>query len=342
MTVINHTTAALLTVAVAQLAKLNRESKKNGGEPMFKLGTDLGNGVTWRELSNWAKEQKAKAASVAPTTKPVAPKTETKPSAKAANNSAPGEFTTAELKGANLLVGRTREKIKSVVKAPEGNRVVVLETGVRIPVANLELNNRGTLRVKLGMEPGAVKTPAVKPATTATVKPAPKAANNSEVVELKGTEIRDQEVSVGRSKEKVIRIVRDHKLDARVAVTDKGSRILLADIERNNRGNLRVKLGKENAVVKTAPKAAPMKEGVKQIEVGTSTNIAGASYEKARKVLTVTFHSGAVYEYKNVSLKDIKEFEAAPSKGAHISKVIKPAKDVVCVVKGAPRKAKAA
>lgn len=338
MTTNTHTAAAILFAAGSQLVKLANAHKKETGEQMFALSADLGNGVTYRELKNWLKDFKAKQTEVTtalkgetkpgakPAVKPVAPKAETKPAAKTAQT----EFTTVELKGSVILVGRSREKIANVVKAPEGNRVAVLESGVRVPVANIERNNRGNLRVK----------PEVEAKQAATKTPAPKAANTSESAELKGTDIRDQEVLIGRAKEKVIRIVRDHKLDARVAVTDKGSRIVLADIERNNRGNLRVKLGKETAVAKTAPKATTaMKEGVRVLEIGTSTNIAGASYEKARKTLTVTFKSGAVYEYSGVTVSEIKELEAAKSKGSHFSKVLKPTKAAVCLVKASRAKA---
>jgi len=272
MTTATHTTVAMLTVAVAQLARLNREAKKNGGEALFSLGTDMGNGVTWRELSAWAKAQKAKAAEVS--AEPVKP-----------------------------TAGK---------KAPAGAK----------------------------REPSKLSTisDAINPKS---------AANKSEAVALKASEVRDQIVLIGRTKETVVRIGTEKSSGMRVATTDKGTIIPFASIERNNRGNLRVKPADEQMVSKAAPKAtpkvaaAPVKEGVRNLEIGTSTNISAASYDKARKVLTVAFHSGSVYEYKGVTLKDIKEFEAAKSKGAHISKVIKPAKDVVCVAK-APRKQKAA
>lgn len=269
MTTATHTTVAMLTAAVAQLAKLNREAKKEKGAPLFSLATDLGNGVTWRELSAWAKAQNAKAKEVAPAPKATADK----------------------------------------------------------------------------------KAPAVKrePSKLSTISDAinPKAANKSEASVLKASDIRDQIVLIGRVKETAVRIGTEKSSGMRIVTTDKGSIIPFASIERNNRGNLRVKPADEKMVSKAAPKAtpktakAPIKEGVKEIEIGTSTNIAGASYERKRKVLTVTFHSGSVYEYKGVTLADVKELEAAKSKGSHISKVIKPAKEAVCVVR-APRKTKAA
>lgn len=374
----SHTVAAILFATGSQLVKLANAHKKETGEQLFALSTDLGNGVTFRELKSWLKDFKAKQASVEPKataaqiaangTKP-APTNKREPSKlstisaainpkSAANNVPAVEFKTSELKGFDLLIGRKSFKITNVVKAPEGNRVAILDSGVRVPVENIERNNRGNLRVKAEVAanvPAAkapvVKTPAVKPANIPAAH-----------VELKRAELIDQPVLIGRVKETIVRIVRDHKLDVRVVVTDKGSRILLAYIERNNRGNLRVKPGTEEMAVqatreirtakeagakvasakpanKPAAKVTPVKEGVRQLAI-ESSNLNGASYEKARKVLTVTFKNGAVWEYKNVSIREVNALEKAESQGKFFVETIKSVKDAHCVVKGVRKAAK--
>lgn len=350
MTTTTHTAAAMLFATGTQLVKLATAHKKETGENLFALSTDLGNGVTFRELKNWLKDFKAKQTEItaalkgetkpvakAAAVKPVAPKAETKPAA----NKPAAEFTREELRNSELLVGRTKDKILRLVKGENDVRIAVTANGLRVPVSMIERNNRGNLRTVEGFDPKAASPRGVRMAAESANKSAAKVdAKPAAEVELKGTDVRDQEILIGRAKEKVIRVVNDHKINARVAVTDKGSRIILANIERNNRGNLRVKLGKENDVVKPAPKATtPVKEGVRILEIGTSTNIAGASYEKARKTLTVTFKSGAVYEYSGVTLSEIKELEAAKSKGSHFSKVLKPTKAAHCVVKATRAKA---
>lgn len=367
----SHTVAAILFATGSQLVKLANAHKKETGEQLFALSTDLGNGVTFRELKSWLKDFKAKQASVEPKataaqiaangTKPM-PKdsrpTEARTVVKPANNVPAVEFKTSELKGFDLLIGRKSFKITNVVKAPEGNRVAILDSGVRVPVANIERNNRGNLRVKAEV---AANVPAAKApvAKTPAVKPANIPAAH---VELKRAELIDQPVLIGRVKETIVRIVRDHKLDVRVVVTDKGSRILLAYIERNNRGNLRVKPGTEEMAVqatreirtakeagakvasakpanKPAAKVTPVKEGVRQLAI-ESSNLNGASYEKARKVLTVTFKNGAVWEYKNVSIREVNALEKAESQGKFFVETIKSVKDAHCVVKGVRKAAK--
>lgn len=344
-----HTTAALLNTAVAALENVNRTHKKETGAALFALGTDMGHGITFRELKAWAKEFKAKQAEVALGGK-ANDKAEAKPNGKAGDAKpvapkAANTFTNVELKDSELLIGRVKDKIVRVVKDKETEaRIAVTANGLRIPVEMIERNNRGNLRTvaEYAAKPAA-NVPAPKAAAAAPVKPAaPKAANKAEPVALKAAEIKDQIVLIGRAKEKVIRVVRDTKRDIRVAVTEEGSRIDFDSIERNNRGNLRVKPGLEEKVWKAAPKnAAPVKAGLRVLDIGKSSNIAGASYDKARKTLIVTFKSGSVYEYAKVTLAEIKELEAAESKGSHFSKVIKPAKDGVCIVK-APKADKAA
>lgn len=339
-----HTTAALLNTAVAALETVNRNHKKETGATLFALGTDMGHGITFRELKAWAKEFKAKQASVEPKAADVKPAAVKTPAAKVEAKA----FTNVELKGADLLVGRVKDKIARVVKDKETEgRIAVTENGLRIPVEMIERNNRGNLRTKAEFEAKpAANVPAPKAANNAApVKPvAPKATANNSEAPLKINDVKTQVVLIGRMKEVVLRVVTDKETGARVAITDKGSRILFDYIERNNRGNLRVKLGTEDMAVKAkaAPKnAAPVKAGLRNVEIGKSSNIAGASYDKVRKTLIVTFKSGSVYEYSKVTLADVKAWEAAESKGSHFSKVLKPAKEGVCIVK-APKADKAA
>lgn len=178
----------------------------------------------------------------------------------------------------------------------------------------------------------------VKAATTSAKADAAPAA-------LKGSEVKDQVVLRGRYAETVTAVVRDNKLNAVVAKTAEGSRILLADIERNNRGNLRIKLdrvsdyptpGKAAPTQKadSAPKApaatvkaAPAgKYPVRDVVLKKSTNLQSAQYDRNNKTLTVSFKSGNVYSYADVSLKDVRELEEAESSGKHFNTFIKAVK----------------
>lgn len=290
MTTSTHTVAAILFATGTQLVKLATEHKKVSGEPLFHLSTDLGNGVTYRELKHWMKEFKAKQSEVvvaAKASEKPAPKPDTRPT-----------------------------ELRTVVKP-------------------------------------ANKLPAA-------------------AVELKAKDVIDQIVLIGRAKETVLRVVRDTKLNARVALTDKGSRILFSYIERNNRGNLRVKPGTEQMAVKTADaikaskvvekvitssikaadkapakvaanKPAPVKAAANKPMNGArvlkiqSSNLMGAAYDKDAKVLTVTFKNGAVWDYKGVTIREVKALESAVSQGAHFIETIKSVKDAHCVTKGTPR-----
>lgn len=156
MTATTHTQAALLVAAVTALNKQITASKK-GGVEVPGIGAEIVPGIKLRDLKSWLKDFTAKQADAskpAAATKPAAAKPAAAKTAPAPVPADMVEFTAKELKGAELLIGRAKDQIKSVVKAPEGDRVAVTESGVRIPVANLERNNRGNLRVKLGMEPG--------------------------------------------------------------------------------------------------------------------------------------------------------------------------------------------
>jgi hypothetical protein len=332
-------TTALLVAAVDTLTAQISAAKK-AGVAVPGIGAEIAPGVKLRDLKNWRKEFAAKQADAS---KPAA--ASVKPAAKAAVAETV-EFTTKELKGAELLIGRAKEQIKSVVKAPEGNRVAITESGVRIPVANLERNNRGNLRVKLGMEPG--KAPAAK---TAAAAPAPKASTAktaAPVAELKSGEIREAGVIlVGRAKETVKRITKVG--EERFVLTENGLRIAVAHLERNNRGNIRVieseaaAYSAEKAPVKTAeqiakagtrkasavvqedlPEETPAAAGgrvfpIRVLNIKTSTQLTGAEYDRNTKTLFVTLKDSAVWAYEGVALSEVRAFEQAAQPWKHFS-----------------------
>jgi hypothetical protein len=55
----------------------------------------------------------------------------------------------------------------------------------------------------------------------------------------------------------------------------------------------------------------------------SSTNVRSAGYDPVSKTLSVEFHSGGVYDYKNVSQKTALEFQQAKSKGSFIVQIQK-------------------
>lgn len=55
----------------------------------------------------------------------------------------------------------------------------------------------------------------------------------------------------------------------------------------------------------------------------SSSNIAGASYDDERKVLTITFTSGGEYEYLNCPRETYEGLEAAPSPGSFFARNIR-------------------
>lgn len=163
-------TNALLNAAITALVAQVAQAKKAGLETLG-LGSEILPGVKFRDLKNWLKENasahvptehKADAKPAAKTPAAKAPVKE--PVKPAAKTPAAVEFTTAELKGSALLIGRAKETIKTVVRSPEGVRVAVTESGVRVPVTQIERNNRGNLRTTADY---GVKTPAPKAVETA-------------------------------------------------------------------------------------------------------------------------------------------------------------------------------
>lgn len=255
-------TNALLQAAIVALVAQVSQAKKAGLETLG-LGTEIIPGVKFRDLKNWLKENgnvqhDAKPAAKAPVAKTSA--ATAKAVGKAidkvvAKQDAP-EFTTKELKGSDLLIGRAKTQIKSVVKSPEGVRVAITETGVRVPVSMIERNNRGNLRTVEAFDPKAPATKTAAAAVKAEVKaPAAKA--------------------------------------------------------------------------ETKP-AATGRELVSR----PSSNLISAIYNRDDKTLTVTFKSGAVWQYEGVGIREANAMAKEESHGKYFTANIKNAKDGKCLVRG--------
>lgn len=168
MTTVSYTAQALLVAAVEAVETANREHKKATGAPLFRLASDLGNGVTLRDLKHWLKEFKAKQAEAAPAPKATETKT---PAAKV---SAPKENAAPEIKASDLrdqivLLGRAKETVLRISRNKETDvREAVTVSGLRIALGDIERTNRGSFRVKeSALSKYAKKGESVPPKTAA-------------------------------------------------------------------------------------------------------------------------------------------------------------------------------
>jgi histone H1/5 len=194
------------------------------------------------------------------------------------------------------------------------------------------------------VKPAAAKAAAAPKATAAPKAAAPVAE------ELKSGAIREAGVvMIGRAKENVLRISKIN--DVRTVVTDKGSKIAVADLEFNNRGALRVKLdmvekytapaetsapvkaaaapkatGKKPAAVEQEdlPEETPAAAGgrvfpIRVLNIKTSTQLTGAEYDRNTKTLFVTLKDAAVWAYEGVALSEVRAFEQSPQPWKHFS-----------------------
>ena len=59
------------------------------------------------------------------------------------------------------------------------------------------------------------------------------------------------------------------------------------------------------------------------LEPVESTNLSGIGYDAEKKILSVRFRSGAIYNYANVDLDTATDFYAAPSRGSYFARNIK-------------------
>lgn len=260
-------TNALLQAAVVALVAQVSQAKKAGLETLG-LGSEIIPGVKYRDLKNWLKENGGMHQEAAPAKAPASEKAVATAKAVgkavdkvvAKQTDAAPEFTTKELKGSDLLIGRAKDKIASVVKSPEGIRVAVTENGLRIPVAMLERNNRGNLRTVAEYDP---KAHATKTAAQAEAKaPAAKVAE-----------------------------------------------------------------------VKTPAAKAPAAKG-RELVSRVSSNLVSAIYNRDDKTLTVTFKSGAVWQYENVGIREANAMAKEESHGKYFTANIKNVKEGKCLVRG--------
>lgn len=162
-----HTAQALLVAAVKTLNGVIRDAKK-AGATVPGLATEVGDGITLRDLKTYLKEfdanqASAKTPAVKAPVKTPAPKADAKPAAKAE----PVELKTAAIMEAGTVkIGRNSETVARV-RSIGGVRTAVTDKGTRIAAADLEFNNRGALRVKLDCEAkynGKAAAPAAKAA----------------------------------------------------------------------------------------------------------------------------------------------------------------------------------
>ena len=170
MTTVSYTAQALLVAAVEAVETANREHKKATGAQLFRLASDLGNGVTLRDLKHWLKEFKAKQAEATPAPAPKATEAKT-PAAKV---SAPKENAAPEIKAADLrdqivLLGRGKETVLRISRNKETDtREAVTVSGLRIALGDIERTNRGSFRVKeAALSKYAKKGESVPPKTAA-------------------------------------------------------------------------------------------------------------------------------------------------------------------------------
>lgn len=270
MTNVTHTQTALLVAAAEQLEALNKQMKAATGEPALRLGTQIGDGMTYRELKNWHKEFKAKQASAAAPaeTKPSAkaapaPKAETKPSAKAEAV----ELKSGAIREAGeLMIGRAKEKVLRISNIA-GVRTVVTDKGSKIAAADLEFNNRGNLRVKLDLVEKYTAAPA------APVKGGSKAPAKAPAVEQEDFPTETQASGKNASK---------------AAAKAPEGRVF------------------------------PMRD----LKIKTSTQLTGAQYDRNTKTLFVTLKDKAVWAYDEMSLSDVREFEQAAQPWKHFTSKI--------------------
>lgn len=172
MTATTHTQAALLVAAVTALNKQISASKK-GGVEVPSIGAEVVPGIKLRDLKSWLKDFTAKQADAS---KPAAAKPAAAPKAAApkataaAAKAAPAaeELKSGAIREAGVVaIGRAKENVMRISKINDV-RTVVTDKGTKIAVADLEFNNRGTLRVKMDLvEKYTAKTETPAPAAKA-------------------------------------------------------------------------------------------------------------------------------------------------------------------------------
>lgn len=85
------------------------------------------------------------------------------------------------------------------------------------------------------------------------------------------------------------------------------------------------------------PVAAASSDDVRDLELSNSSNIESAVYNRATKVLRVSFKNGSVYDYAGVGIREANNFEKAESAGKFFGEFIKGKKDTTKIKSAAPR-----
>lgn len=287
MTTINQT--ALLNAAVVALVSAVADLKKAGVEHIG-LGTEIVEGVKYRDLKNWLKEFKAKQKDVTP-----APKaTETKPSAKATDSKSPAGVRDLELSKSSNIESATYDRANKTMRVTFKNGAVYDYAGVGIREANAfeKAESAGTYfkdHIKGHKDVTKVKGPG----KTAASAPAPKAeprtkressklSTISDAINPKSekapvaytaSELRGAELLNGRKVEKISKVVTNKNTGNREVITESGARYEIANLRRNNRGRFVFE-----AEAKPATKA---EETVKAPRGNRKANLADAAKEQA-------------------------------------------------------------
>lgn len=280
MTTTTHTVAAMLAVAVAALETQNAAHKKETGSPLYALGTDLGNGVKFRELKAWLKDLKAKQKEVSPTPKAEpakAPRGKREPSklstiSDAINPKAAGNVRDLELSKSSNIESAVYNRDTKTLRITFKNGSVYDYANVGIREANnfekaesagvwFKENIKGqkdTTKIKAaGKTADAAPAAKVKPAAKAVeAKPAAKAAPAA--VEYTASELRGSELLNGRKVELIAKVVTNKTTGNREVITASGARYEIAALRKNNRGRFVVQ--EIAPAAKPAAKAETVKE----------------------------------------------------------------------------------
>lgn len=270
MTTTTHTVAAMLAVAVAALDSANRAAKKETGAPLFALGTDMGNGVKFRELKAWAKEFAAKQKEAAPV------KTEIKPKGLVLDGPKPTASTkvfpvrTIDVSGSTNLQTCEFDRNTKTLTVSFKNGDVWAYADVSLKDVRLleEAESKGSHFSKV-LKPAKVGTKvnggAVAKAPKAESKPA---AQKAESVAVSTSELREKGFYAGRKHEQVAKIVRNKETNEREVIAVSGTRYALETIV-DVKGKFRVsELVESLNVIKDAP-APKTKPAAKQEEFET-------------------------------------------------------------------------
>lgn len=273
MTTTTHTVAAMLVAAVAQLNTLNLTAKKQGA-PLFSLSTDIGNGVTFRELKAWAKEQTAKTSPVK-----ASPKADPKP---AADEGRKFPVRSIDVTGSSNLKSCEYDRNTKTLT------VTFQKTGAVYAYADVSLKEARALEeapskgIHLNAEIKPVKTVTLLDSGKGGAIPKEdKKAPVTEAATVNTTDLREKGFYAGRKHDTVHKIVRNKETDEREVIGASGNRYPLASVQLV-KGKYRVAEVAETAPVKTETKPAPKAETAPVAEF-TRKDLIGAEMVVGRK-----------------------------------------------------------